>query len=234
MIVRWIGIMLFYGFGFVTAPIVYPVLYLFRNKINSWWFDDEDGHYGNEKFKKGRKESFWLAYQWSALRNPFWNGHTKTFIPNSGVKHYISHKGEIKKDGNFDISVYDMAVIKTTDKYGKYEDNFGDYFSYKYSIIGKMYVKYWVGNKDYFRFSYVKKPHWILRVFFELIRHLVYLPINIVLLLINMVRRFILKKDIIPFLDTSINIKGWWVEIMAGTNDFRHLFRFKVKRLKQL
>ena len=74
----------------------------------------------------------------------------------------------------------------------------------------------------------------MLRVFFELIRHLVYLPINIVLLLINMVRRFILKKDIIPFLDTSINIKGWWVEIMAGTNDFRHLFRFKVKRLKQL
>lgn len=233
MVLRWIGIMMFNLFGFLTAPIVYPILYPFRNKFNCWYFDDEDGHYGNDKFKKGRKESFWLAYQWSAIRNPFWNGHL-IFVPIKGVKHYISHKGDLQKDGSNDISIYEMAVIKTTDKLGVYKDNFGDYFSYKYSIIGKMYVKYWIVKSDYFRFSYVKKPFWGFRVVFELIRHLVYLPINIVLLLINVVRRLILGKDIIPFLDTSISIKGWWIEIMAGTNDYRHLFRFKVKRLKQL
>lgn len=162
-ILRWVLVMLVNLLGYLTAKVVYPLAYLlrnvdlFRNKLLWWFYDDEipeAWHYQN--WLKGRKETFWRMYQWHTLRNPAWNLQA-SLKPKQGLKNYVSSKGWHKEDGNYDISVFKLCVLKYVDKNGEYDDLTGDYLSLRYSIIGKMFVWYTIDNTLYWRYSVAKK-----------------------------------------------------------------------------
>ncbi len=167
-ILKWALVMLINLSGFITAPVIFPLLYPFRkwiSKIKPFWyyFDDEDGIYGSLLWReeRGLKENFLAAYKWNALRNPAWNLQASLkpkahYGDGAQLQRIVSYKGFLTRNGN-EVSLPEFAVIKTEDKDGKYTDNFGKYFSYKYSIIGKMFIWYEVDGTLYWRFSKVWK-----------------------------------------------------------------------------
>lgn len=156
--------------GFLTAPIVYPILYTLRedpdirDKKPFWYyFDDGDGDYGTDWFREslpyGDKTDKWsrfkIAYAWSAIRNPAWNLQA-SLRPIEGEKVLVSTKGYIEQDG-VALDPYAIANFKYINAEGVYKDNIGDFLSIKHSFIGKRFTWYKIGNKLYWRYSYANR-----------------------------------------------------------------------------
>jgi hypothetical protein len=155
-------------FGFITAPIVFPLAYLLkdvkivRNKILWIYYDDED-EFGFDVywFKPNMDDGFIKAYLWAAIRNPAWNLQAMSLLeqkPSYYVFHYI--KGILQKDGEVVYPVLNStAVLKYIDEDGLYMDNKGPILSLRYSIIGKQFVRFYNhrNGKEYWRFSYANK-----------------------------------------------------------------------------
>lgn len=166
-ILDWAKTMSINLLGFVTAPIIYPILYPLRNdkdirgrKPFWYYFDDEDGDYGTDWFREslkyGSKTDWWslfrIAYKWSALRNPAWNLQA-SLTPNNGEKKLIETFGKATKNG-VEVDPFAFAGFKYVDKDGVYKNNIGDYLSLQHSTIGKMFTWYEADDKLYWRLSY--------------------------------------------------------------------------------
>lgn len=164
----WIATMSKNLLGFITAPIIYPILYPFRNdpdirgKKPFWYyFDDEDGDYGTDWFREslpyGNKTDKWslfkTAYKWSALRNPAWNLQASLVPNNKGEQTIISSKGKLIKNGE-EQSPLVFAGFKYINLNGDYKDNRGDFLSIKHSTFGKMFTWYESGGRLFWRLSY--------------------------------------------------------------------------------
>jgi len=169
-IFKWIGVMLVNLLGFISAPIIYPFLYPFRNKLNNikpfwYFFDDEDGFYGTKWFrdslKYGNKTDWWskfkISYKWLALRNPAWNLQA-SLIPKKG--HEILEEIKIldlNRNNKIVVDIKEFATLKFVNSSGEYKDNKGEYLSLKYSILGKSYLWYKIDNTLYWRYSFAGK-----------------------------------------------------------------------------
>ena len=135
-------------FGFVTAPIVFPLAYLLRsiplvrNKILWIYYDDEDEFgFDVDWWMQDKPRNFWTAYKWSAIRNPAWNlqaywrlDYNDSLIPLEGD----------------DIT----CVLKYVDSNGKYMDNKGPILSLKHSITGDMWFRFQLNGLNYWRYSF--------------------------------------------------------------------------------
>lgn len=176
-ILRWIGVMLVNAVGFITAPLIYPLLYPFRNKINKvkpfwYYFDDEDGDYGTDWFREslsyGENKDWWskfrVAYKWSALRNPAWNLQAN-LVPKKGtIKVEEIVKLNLTRNNKIIVDINEFATLKFVDVLGNFKDNIGSYLSLKYSILGKAFIWYKIDNTLYWRYSFankVSKKFWI-------------------------------------------------------------------------
>lgn len=168
-ILDWIKTMSVSLLGFLTAPIVYPILYTLREDSDIrdrkpfwYYFDDEDGNYGTDWFREslpyGNKTDRWsrfrIAYKWSALRNPAWNLQA-SLKPIAGEKVLVKTWGEVEPApwGN-EPTHFLLATFKYVNENGEYKDNKGEYLSKKYSWLGKNFTWYKIGNKLYWRMSY--------------------------------------------------------------------------------
>lgn len=159
-IIDYLLVMLISLFGFITAPFVFPLVYIFRNTkirhIKPFWyyFDDEDSIYGSEYWRKakGLKENFITAYRWNAIRNPAWNLHT-SLKPIQGKEVLVSSKGRLTKN-NKETSMFDVAVLMYEDANSNWMHNTGDKISVKYSILGSVFIWFKINGKLYWRCSY--------------------------------------------------------------------------------
>ena len=161
-IIRWLLVMCISLFGWITSKFMFPIAYwlrdvkLFRKYILWIYYDDEDEFgFGVDWWIGNKPFSLWTAYKWCALRNPAWNLQA-SLKPLFGLKKFVSCKGSHSKDGNSDISVYKMCVLKYVDKHGGYQNNKGDFLSLKHSVIGSMFVWYKIENRLYWRYSLAK------------------------------------------------------------------------------
>jgi len=146
--------------GFLTAPIIFPLYYALKNtkyvKKGFLWLygDDEDGIYGAQYWKdaKGiKKDTFWTAYRWAALRNPAWNLHT-IVAPERAPEREIRSFGKLYKNLKR-IDLYNMAVIHHVNENGEWNNNSGKYISMVYSILGYSFYFFEKNKAKYFRFS---------------------------------------------------------------------------------
>jgi hypothetical protein len=163
-ILKWVGVMLMPLLAFITAPFTYPTVYLFRNikwvRENSpfwFWFDDEDGYYGADYWRKEKgitKDNFWTSYRWSALRNPMWNLHT-ILKPRKGEEVYLNQKGNLTRN-NVPLALSNVAVMHFEDENGNWIGNTGKILSLKYSVIGKVFIWFTIKDTLYWRYSLVK------------------------------------------------------------------------------
>jgi len=167
---KWLRIMMLNLFGFISAPVVFPIAYLLRrfkivrNKLLWIYFDDEDGFGWNVDWwakTNNYKENFWTAYKWCAIRNPAWNLHTLSQL-NKKISEYVflSPRGILQKDGKvLEPKINITGVLKYIDKNNEYMDNKGEYLSLKYSIIGSQYVEFYNNRtlETYWRYSYANK-----------------------------------------------------------------------------
>ena len=169
-LIRWALNMLIPLLGFITAPFIFPLLYPFRNtglrNVKPFWyyFDDEDGVYGADYWRKakGLERNFWTAYKWNAIRNPAWNLHT-VIIPKKGEEKLISWSGQLTQSGKI-IMPTEVAVIHFENKDGSYAGNTGDIISLKYSKLGSVFLWFTKGGRLYWRYSLAKnvyRNHWI-------------------------------------------------------------------------
>lgn len=166
-IIRWVLVMLVNLLGFITAPFIFPIAYVFRNtklkKIFWIYYDDEDGFNGTQWFLEAKDlepNTFKTAYLWCAIRNPAWNLQA-SLKPKEGEIKIIKSKGELTQDGSL-ISILNFAVLKYVDITGDYKDNKGDYLSLKHSRLGNSFVWYEIDGTLYWRKSIAKKvgPLW--------------------------------------------------------------------------
>jgi hypothetical protein len=172
-ILRWVLYMLVSLMGFLTAPIVYPLLYPFKDNffIRStkpfwYYFDDEDGNFGFLAWRmdKGYDLStkwnrFKCAYHWLAIRNPAWNLQA-SLRPYQGAKDsveeiYVSSKGALYNDGYIEDEL-SFAVLNFENQLGEFTHGVGEYLSYQYSIFGSLFLWYKIENKLYWRYSLAK------------------------------------------------------------------------------
>ena len=170
---KWLLQMMLNLFGFLTAPIMFPIAYVYafipfvRNKLLWIYFDDEDGYgYDVAWWMGDKKRNFWTAYKWCALRNPAWNLHTVFLFKKSDMFLPIKIKGGLIKNGNIlKWDRWSIATLKYVDAQGNYMDNKGDYLSLKYSTLGKQFVIFKNLDEElYWRFSYagnVYKSFWV-------------------------------------------------------------------------
>jgi hypothetical protein len=168
-IADWAGTMSANLFGWLTAKVVYPIVYTIRDKEfiqrKPFWFylDDEDGHYGTDWFREalryGHKTDWWsrfkIAYEWLAIRNPAWNLQA-SLVPKDGEKVLVETWGKAIKDGN-EVDPYLFANFKYENVDGIFKNNKGDFLSLKHSAIGKRFTWYKVGDRLYWRLSYANK-----------------------------------------------------------------------------
>ena len=167
---KWLRIMMLNLFGFISAPVVFPIAYLLkdikivRDKLLWIYFDDEDGFGWNVDWwakTNNYKENFWTAYKWCAIRNPAWNLHTLSQL-NKKISEYVflSPRGILQKDGKvLEPKLNVTGVLKYVDNNNEYMDNKGEYLSLKYSIIGSQYVEFYNNRtlETYWRYSYANK-----------------------------------------------------------------------------
>lgn len=159
-IVNYIGAFVLLALAFVGGMVLYPFVYPFRNinfvRNNTpfwWFFDDEDGFYGAEYWRTAKgitKNSFWVSYRWSALRNPMWNAHTK-IRPNSGKEVIVRSWGKLTRGEETSLS--NSATLNYEDYNGNYQGNTGDYLSLKFSYLGWAFIWFTKNDKLYWRFS---------------------------------------------------------------------------------
>ena len=166
-ILDWAKTMSINLLGFLSAPIIYPILYPLRENPNIrtkkpfwYYFDDEDGDYGTDWFREslkyGNKTDRWslfrIAYKWLALRNPAWNLQT-TLKPIEGEKILHETWGHVQR-GDLELDPYVFANFKYVNKEGVFKNNIGDFLSIRHSAFGKRFTWYYVDDKLYWRLSY--------------------------------------------------------------------------------
>jgi len=170
-ILSWVFRMSKNVFGFVTAPFIMPLVYLYlggkdgqikRSNLLWYYYDDEDGFFGTDWFRvdKGydlatKWNRFRCAYHWLALRNPAWNLHTTVKAP-VGKVNIVSIEGDLWQDFKR-VDLMEFASLKYVNNVGTYTDNLGEYLSIKYSKIGWTNVWYEVNGKLYFRRSFANR-----------------------------------------------------------------------------
>lgn len=169
MYLRWLSQMVFNLFGFISAPVIFPIAYLLkdvrivREKLLWIYYDDEDD-FGFDVYwwMVGRKRNFFTAYKWCAIRNPMWNGHTLSMLKGFSIGAYIFFrpKGILQRDGKV-LSDNNTAVLKYENEFGKYMDNKGEYLSTKFSTIGSQYIEFIhvKSGKIYWRYSFANKVY---------------------------------------------------------------------------
>jgi hypothetical protein len=163
--IKWFLIMLLNLFGFLTAPIIFPIAYFLRdvkvvrNKILWIYFDDEDGFgYDVYWWMKDKPTNFLTAYRWCALRNPAWNLQALFILDKKTYYHSVKQKGLMQQDAKIIKDSYtNNCVLKYVNHFGEYMDNKGTHLSLKHSIIGKSYVIYYLGKNKYWKFSYANR-----------------------------------------------------------------------------
>lgn len=164
-ILKYLAVMCISLFGFISAPIVFPILYLFRNtklrRIKPFWyyFDDEDSIYGAAYWRnnKGLKTNFVTAYRWNAIRNPAWNLQA-SLKPRKGDEVLLYAKGKLTQNGE-PISPTNVAVLMYEDEAGNWIHNTGDKVSVKYSKLGKIFIWFNIGDTLYWRFSFANRVY---------------------------------------------------------------------------
>ena len=155
-------------FGFVTAPIVFPIAYLLRNKsivrnkILWIYFDDENEFgYDVDWWMGNKQRNFWTAYSYCGFRNPAWNLQALWILKGGSESYlFLRPKGILQKDSNIiHPSLVNNAVLKYVDADGMYMDNKGDFLSLKHSIIGSQFVKFYNihDNKKYWKYTFANK-----------------------------------------------------------------------------
>ena len=156
-------------FGFITAPIMFPIAYLFRkvrfvrNGLLWIYYDDEDEYgFDVEWWMNDHKPSFWMAYKWNAIRNPAWNLQAATRFRSKDLDNAIALKikGMLQKNGERVpyFNVRDLtAVLKFVDVDGGYSDNRGAMLSLRYSTIGSLFMIFYLNHKRYWRYSYANR-----------------------------------------------------------------------------
>lgn len=165
MYLKWVAFMLLNLFGFVTAPIMFPIAYalrnvgIVRNKILWIYYDDED-EFGFDVswWMVGRKKNFWTAYKWAALRNPAWNLHA-LFSDKEKKITITKLSGRLFHNGDWaPAALNTSAVLKYVDEEGNYMDNKGPIFSRKHSHIGQQYMEFYdEKGHNFWRYSYANK-----------------------------------------------------------------------------
>jgi len=171
-VVNYLGALCLLLLAYLGGILFYPFLYPFRNVSwirnnypGWWWFDDEDGNYGAEYWRKAKgitKKNFWVAYRWAGLRNPMWNAHTK-IRPGSGEEILLYGVGKLTRDGK-EVNIMNIAIINYEDSEGRYQGNAGDYFSIYFSYLGWAFIWFYKNEKLHWRFSLAKriyKRRWI-------------------------------------------------------------------------
>lgn len=171
---KWLGQMLLNLFGFLTAPVIFPIAYLFRKvkfvrrKLLWIYFDDEDEFGFDVEWWMGDKpRNFFTAYKWCALRNPAWNLHTLFKFHPKAKMIPLDINGMITKNGKkmfWDRWV--IANLKYVDVWGEYSDNKGDFLSLEHSMLGSQFVKFmhFETRRKYWRYSYagnIYKDFWL-------------------------------------------------------------------------
>lgn len=169
-IIRWVLTMLINLLGFLTAPIIFPILYPFRNTWVRetkpfWFYFDDECEFGFDvewwTARDNFKPNFWWAYKWAALRNPAWNLQASLAIHENDQNYkdrhdIVSARGQLTKD-EITLHPTNTAVLKYVDKNGNYMDNKGEFLSIKHSILGSMFLWFEYNNKLYWRYSKASK-----------------------------------------------------------------------------
>ena len=168
-ILQYVGVLFLLLLSYLGGVLLYPLVYFFYYdgvKIPLWWwFDDEDGLYGAEYWRKAKgitKNNWLVSYRWCGLRNPMWNAKTK-IRPISGKEVIIYAKGKLTRNGE-EIALSNEAQINYEDINGRYQGNAGDIISKRFSILGWSFVWFTKKDKLYWRFSLVKnfyKGFWL-------------------------------------------------------------------------
>jgi hypothetical protein len=151
--ILWLLAMVGNLFGFLTAPVIFPIAYalrnikLFRRYILWIYYDDEDEFgYDVDWWMQDKPRNFWTAYKWAALRNPTWNLQASTLLPKRVTR-------DLKP----------TRVLKYIDYDGTYMDNKGPILSLKHSKLGSVYETFKWGKLTLWRYSFAgpiyKKIH---------------------------------------------------------------------------
>lgn len=143
--ILWLLVMVGNLFGFLTAPVIFPLAYATRNigifrKYIFWiYYDDEDGFgYEVDWWMEDKPAwNFWTAYKWAALRNPAWNLQAATVLSQQVVGH-----------------LQPTRVLKYVNSKGEYTDNKGEFLSLKHSKLGSVWETFKWGWFKLWRYSY--------------------------------------------------------------------------------
>ena len=150
--IMWILVMVMNLFGFITAPLMFPIAYalrdvkIVRRKLLWIYYDDEDEFgFDVDWWMVDREENFWTAYKWGAIRNPAWNLQALSIINPRWIKH-LEH----------------TKVLKFEDTYGGYRDNKGPVLSLTHSQLGSSFVSYilpgrFLGLQELWKYSFAGK-----------------------------------------------------------------------------
>ena len=186
-VLHWLLFMVAQLFGFITAPVLFPVAFLLENwiyKTNNfiggflYLYLDTLEPYADKFWRKANGypedieevkklpglKKFWLRYKWTAIRNPFWNFNYLVRTPdlsNPETIIKINFYTTLGRLYNYRSISYDttslMAVLKYVDKDGKYLNNKGEFISGKFSLFGWTLNVYSYKWLPYFNFSYAGK-----------------------------------------------------------------------------
>ena len=184
-VIQWFSKFLISIFGFITAPIMMPIVYLYmggkdgdlaRSNFLWYWYDDEDGFFGTDWFREAKGYDmtnawgrFRCAYHWLGFRNNAWNLQTTVKAP-VGEKEILSMKGRIVRIHNnkvIELPLMEFARLKYVSAEGDYQDNTGEYLSLEHSYLGHTMCWYKVNGKLYFRKSFAGEK-WGRRIEFHL------------------------------------------------------------------
>lgn len=163
-IFNFLGALILLLLCYLGGVLLYPIIYWFKDSTLSrdyplwWWFDDEDGLYGAEYWRKAKnitKKNWWISYRWCGLRNPMWNAHTK-IIPKSGLQVPLKAYGNLIHDGQ-QTNLMNSAVFHYVNDDGTWNGNVGDWMSERYSYLGWTFVWFEVKESLYLRFSFAKQ-----------------------------------------------------------------------------
>jgi hypothetical protein len=169
MILRWIAIQAFYWLCVLVAMFLWPITYPIHKYVKSKWnpiywiiHNSPNGHrwywvkFGvllDDPEPTGFKK-FWISYNWSVIRNGCWRLYNTILLQRQGEKTDV----EVIKNVSYDDKTYSpFTVLRMKFKTGGVPtDNVGTEFDYERTFQGKNYVKYRIGNRKYFMYSYCR------------------------------------------------------------------------------
>lgn len=179
-VLHWLLFMVLQLFGSITAPILFPIAWNFRDFTNRrnnilskflYLYLDTLEPYGDKQYQasKGYSDglyfsSYWeefkFVYVWSVIRNPFWNFNYIVKLWNyedtlrKSEADILLNLGSLTRYGIKVNTLFNTPVLKYVDEAGNYMNNRGEYLSRKYSYLGwELCVWTWKGL-PYFKLSF--------------------------------------------------------------------------------